>query len=366
MELDRKDSSFIQGILEQRESQPSSRHFNPLGFYLLLTTKMDVVHTEIVHPPVSSSSSSQKRLRVDVQQSAAASNNPSLNYRSTENANQDRSQQVISMKTAISTIDNPKHSQSSSIIAEYSVDYKKHRDNYIKKIKKLAERDNRKEYLSDIYKVHRIDIAEEDFIKFDKKRENDQPPYFRVIELKELIQIIIILHNPVNKDCVVCEHGSNSKLAFTFEVLNPFAVTRISWKEYYDLNMVSLFSDDSIKYLIICGLEPKEQFRYYIVHSSLSIKCTRNPSLDGRGISLMGGNEKATCIVEVEKCLIGLASREFFVVFTSHPSAALYEQASDKKHGIREQIYLAIINYWSLIVNKKRYDAKLPELKIKN
>ncbi|CAF1529731.1 unnamed protein product, partial [Didymodactylos carnosus] len=225
MELDRKlDSSFIQGILEQRESQPSSRHFNPLGFYLLLTTKMDVVHTEIVHPPASSSSSSQKRLRVDVQQSAAASNNPSLNYRSTENANQDRSQQVISMKTAISTIDNPKHSQS----------------------------------------------------------------------------------------------------------------------------------------------KPKEQFRYYIVHSSLSIKRTRNPSLDGRGISPIGGDEKATCIVEVEKCLIGLASREFFVVVTSHPSAALYEQAPHKKHEVLEQIYLTIINYWSLIVNKKRYDAKLPELKIKN
>ncbi|CAF1459221.1 unnamed protein product, partial [Didymodactylos carnosus] len=238
---------------------------------------------------------------------------------------------------------------------------------YITGCNRLAENANQNEYIWEICKVYKIGIGVQDLIKYDETTENDKPPYFRVIQPDEIIQIIVMLHNPVNKNCVVCESGDDTKLSLTFKVLrdvfkrltndvtkriaitdavnvavtyNPnhiFDVTKAQWTDYYNLNMETLLSDNTMKYLIICGTHPKESFRLYMTDPKLSATCTPNKDLYGHDLETRKE-------VEVEKCVFGASRREFFVTFTVHPSSAKYDKKPQNPIA-RKQMYFALINY---------------------
>ncbi|CAF0950483.1 unnamed protein product, partial [Didymodactylos carnosus] len=144
-----------------------------------------------------------------------------------------------------------------------------------------------------------------------------------------------------------------NKLKFKQKQLSILFEGEAQWTNYYNLNMESLLSDNTMKYLIICGEQPKARFRLYITNPELSATCTHNKGLDGH---IFDTKKTAT----VEKCIIGAYRREFFVTFTAHPSYAHYETETPT-FNVRAKIYLTLINYWSLIVENKPYNGALPQ-----
>ncbi|CAF1569169.1 unnamed protein product [Didymodactylos carnosus] len=207
-----------------------------------------------------------------------------------------------------------------------------------------------------------IVIGQQDMVKLVWSITN-RDPYFQKIKLKEKMQIIIRLHNPVNEDTIYNNAGNKKQLSFTFEELKlvlshclrdlvdrisiidsspvvfapdkhrKFDVSNDKWMAMFNENIKPLLLDDSIKYLIVCGASASER-----LEKTKAIVC--------------GIYEDKSKVRDVHKCIYkgGKYPRVFYVIFTTHPSADAINGAIPNR--VRYELYQAL-NYYYYYINKK-------------